>query len=81
MTEILSIKELAAKYKLIYLGSCNCDGSYIEKYGDGINTLQWRKYKYQFRFRRYRKVVQNWTSVNELQNYLKNYYEPVQAEV
>lgn len=75
MSGILSIKEVAAKYKMVYIGSCHCSGYDTEKYSDGVYTLSWRKNKYSFKLRKKNATIKDWTPVKELQKFMEDHFK------
>ncbi len=71
---ILSIAEAAAKYKMIYVGKCHCDGTPTEKYSDSVYTLYWRRNKYVFRLMSKNTIIKNWTPVSQLVDFLASHF-------
>lgn len=78
MTGILSIKEVAEKYKMISIGTCNCGGYHTEKFSDGIYTLSWRKTKYAFMLKKKNETIKQWSPVRELQAFMAEHFKTKQ---
>lgn len=74
-TQILSVTELAEKYELKFVGTYKCCGGHVnDQFFDGSNTLIWRKTQYMFKFKKGKQIVQDWTLVSKLADYLEKYY-------
>lgn len=75
MSGILSIKEVAEKYKLLSIGTCNCGGYPTEKYSDGVYTLFWRKTKYTFMLKKRNEIIKQPTPVKYLQDFMAEHFK------
>ncbi len=71
----LSIKELADKYKLQDIGTCNCGGYPTRKFSNGEYTLSWRIHKYVFKMKRRNETLKQWTAIKYLSEYLENLFD------
>lgn len=71
----MSVHELMEHYGFTFRRKCSCDGYVTEKWIKGDLEFSWRKYKYIFKLKDKKTVLQNWLGVDKLENYLNEFFK------
>lgn len=71
--------EVLKKYGFKYVGSCNCNGIYTQKYKRGDYMIRWRSKRYKFVVQYLGKMTGGWQPVTELENKLKEINELLES--